>query len=113
MNQSREPYMNRGTRQAIIFLFLLTLALAAANLLFTSALISRVNANKVTITQACEAGNRARQDQIALWSFVIQVSPPPAHETKAETAQRLHVLHRFALRLHQIFAPRDCTSPVR
>lgn len=117
MNQSREPYMSRGTRQAIIFLFLLILALGAANLLFTSALVHRANTNaaaartaKASVTQLCQAGNEARQQQIDLWAFIIQISPPPPHQTKAQAKQREHVLHRFALRLHTIFAPRDCTK---
>ena len=102
--------MTVGARHAVVFLFCLTLALATVNLLFTSTLVHRVDANKVSLTQACEAGNRARQDQINLWAFIIQISPPPPHETKAQAAQRRHVLHQFALHLHTIFAPRDCTK---
>ena len=102
--------MTRGARHAFVFLSILMLFLTAANLLFTSALVHRVNANKVTITQLCEAGNEARQQQIDLWAFIIQISPPPPHETKAHAKQREQVLHRFALRLHTIFAPRDCTK---
>ena len=117
MNPSREPYMSRGTRQSIVFLFLLTLAIGTANLLFTSALVHGVNvnsararANKASIAQLCQSGNEARQQQIDLWTFIIQISRPPPHQTKAEAAQRLHVLHTFAVHLHTIFAPRDCTK---
>ena len=117
MNPSREPYINRGTRQAIVFLFLLTLAIGGANLLFTATLVHGVNvnsakarANKVSIVQLCQAGNEARQQQIDLWSFIIQITPPPPHETKAQARQREHVLHQFALHLHTIFAARDCTK---
>ena len=102
--------MTTGARHAVVFLFLLTVFLAAANLLWTSHLVARTNANTVSITQACRAGNELRQEQIDLWAFVIQISPPPPHETKAEAKQREHVLHQFALRLHTIFAPRDCTK---
>ena len=102
--------MSQGARYAVVFLFLLTLFLAAANLLFTSTLVGRVNATKASVTQLCEAGNEARQQQIDLWAFIIQISPPPPHETKAQAAQRRHVLHQFALHLHTIFAPRDCTK---
>ena len=109
--------MTRGSRSAVVFLFLLTLAIGGANLLFTSALVNGVNvnsararANKASITQLCQTGNESRAEQIDLWTFIIQISPPPPHETTAEAAQRLHVLHRFALRLHTIFRPRDCTK---
>ena len=105
-----EPFMTRGARYAVVFLFLHTLAIGAANLLFTSALVSRTNANRASVTQLCESGNEARQQQIDLWAFIIQISPPPPHQTKAEAAQRLHVLHRFAVHLRQIFAARDCTK---
>jgi hypothetical protein len=106
---SPEPAMTRGVRYAAVFLFVFALALAAANLLFTSALVHRAETNAASITQLCQSGNEARQQQIDLWAFVIQISPPPPHQTPAEAVQRVHVLHRFALRLHQIFAPRDCT----
>jgi hypothetical protein len=102
--------MTRGALYATVFLFLFSLALAAANLLFTSALVHRAEANTASITQLCQAGNEARQQQIDLWAFVIQISPPPPHQTPAQAAQRAHVLHRFALRLHKIFAPRNCSK---
>ena len=111
------PAMSRGSRYAVVFLFLFALALAAINLLFTAALVHGVNvnsakarANKVSIVQLCQAGNEARQQQIDLWAFIIQISPPPPHETKAQARQREHVLHQFAVHLRTIFAPRDCTK---
>ena len=107
---SPEPAMTRGARYAVVFLFVLTLALAGANLLFTSALVHRAAAAKASVTQLCQSGNEARQQQIDLWAFVIQISPPPAHQSAAEAVQRAHVLHRFALRLHKIFAERDCAK---
>ena len=107
--------MSQTVRYAVVFLFLFALALAAINLLFTAALVHGVNvnsakarANKVSIVQLCQSGNEARQQQIDLWSFIIQISPPPPHETAAHAAQRLHVLQQFAVHLHQIFAPRNC-----
>ena len=102
--------MTPGARYAVVFLFLFALALAGANLLFTSTLVHRAARNTASITQLCQSGNEARQQQIDLWAFVIQISPPPPHQTAAEAVQRAHVLHRFALRLHKIFAPRNCTK---
>ena len=105
-----DPFMSHGAAYAVVFLFLLTLAIGAANLLFTSALVGRANANAASVTQLCKSGNDARKQQIDLWAFIIQISPPPPHETKAEAKQREHVLHQFAVHLHTIFAPRDCTK---
>ena len=101
--------MTTGARHAVVFLFLLTVFLAAANLLFTSALIGRVNANKVTITQLCQSGNEAGCGQSGLWAFISQLSPP-RHEAPPKAAQRARVLRQFALHLHQVFKPRDCTK---
>ena len=60
--------MSRTTRSAVVFLVVLTLFLAAANLLFTSTLVHRANANanaaaaaKASIAQLCQSGNEARQ----------------------------------------------------
>src|SRR6266702_7775324 len=103
IEQVSEPFMTRGARYAAVFLFCFSLALAGANLLFTSTLVHRAAAAKASVTQLCQSGNEARQQQIDLWAFVIQISPPPPCQTPAQAAQRAHVLHRFALRLHKIF----------
>lgn len=56
-----------------------------------------------TQINACQAGNEARRNQIDLWTYVIQISAKP-NQTQAQK----DTVARFEVRLHQIFAPRDC-----
>ena len=100
--------MTRNALYAVVFLFFLTMAVGTANLLFTSHLISQVNANKASITQLCQSGNEARAQQVQLWEFVIHISKPPPHETPAHRAQRERTVARFVTHLHHVFAPRNC-----
>jgi uncharacterized membrane protein len=107
---AHEPYMTRGTRYAVVFLFILTLAIGAANLLFTSALVHRAAAAKASVVQLCESGNVARKQQVQLWTYLITISQPPAHQTAAERRQRDKTIHVFIGYVRKVFAPRNCSK---
>ena len=100
--------MTRGARYAVVFLFALTLAIGAANLLFTSHLVNRVTVAKASVVQLCQLGNESRAQQVQLWEFVIQISHSPPHESAAHKAQRERTIRQFVAHLHKVFAPRDC-----
>jgi len=104
--------MTRGARHAVIFLFLLSLVLAGANLLFTShetglAVRAGQKASAADAAQValCRAGNTARAEQVDLWDFIIRISKPP------KTAQGRRVLAEFENHLRVVFAPRNCALP--
>ena len=107
--------MTRGARHAVIFLFVLTLALAGANLLFTSHEVNAVRTAaasaqraSASTSQLCQSGNEARAQQVGLWQFIITISKPPPHESAAQERARLAALRSFNAYLHRVFAPRDC-----
>lgn len=107
---AHEPYMTRGTRYAVVFLFVLTLAIGSANLLFTSALVHRGDAAKASITQLCQAGNVARSQQVILWTHLVVISHPPPRETVAARTQRLKTVREFIGYVRKVFAPRNCSK---
>lgn len=107
--------MSRQGRRAVVSLFILSLFLAAANLLFTSSLIHRETANReradaarASVTQLCESGNEFRRQQVQLWEYLVSVSRPPPGQTAAERLQREKTTRLFLAHIHHVFAPRDC-----
>ena len=111
----RWPDMSRGALQATLFLFVFTLVLFAANLLFTAHEVTAVRAALVASQRAetssmqlCQAGNEARAQQIQLWQFVVHISKTPPHQTPAQAAQRARTVRAFEAYLHRVLAPRDC-----
>lgn len=102
------PYMTRGARYSTVFLFLFSLAIGGANLLFTSTLVHRTQAANASVTQLCESGNEFRHEQVQLWEYLIAASHPPPHETPAEKAQRKRLTAAFIAHIHKVFAPRTC-----
>ena len=59
--------------------------------------------NRVTHINVCMSGNVARQQNLQLWEYVLSV-PPSTPPTEKQKQQR----EQFRVRVHQIFAPRDC-----
>ena len=111
-----EP-MTRGTRRAVIFLFVFALALAAGNLVFTAREVSTVRVAEVraasaaaSVAQLCQSENRQGAKQVILWERLIAISKPPPHETAAQRRQRLTLTRAFLVILRQIFTPRNCTG---
>jgi hypothetical protein len=100
--------MTRGARYSTVFLFLLSVAIGGANLLFTSTLVHRAQAASASVTQLCESGNEFRTEQVQLWEYLISVSRPPPHQTAAEKAQRKRLTAAFLAHIHRVFAPRTC-----
>jgi uncharacterized membrane protein len=104
--------MTRGARYAVVFLFVLTLAVGTANLLFTSNLVHRATAASASVTQLCQAGNGFRSDQVQLWTFVIRISSPPPHETPAAKAQREKTVRAFEAYVRKVFKPHNCQAVI-
>jgi uncharacterized membrane protein len=102
--------MTRGAAYSVVFLFVLTLAVGTANLLFTNQLVHRASRNTASITQLCQAGNEARAQQVQLWMYLITISRPPPHETPAAQAQREKTVHAFEAYVQKVFAPRNCQA---
>ena len=107
--------MTRGTLHATLFLFVFTLVLFAANLLFTAHEVGNVRAvaaaagrNTASIVQLCETGNEFRAQQVVLWEHIITISRPPPHETPPEARKRLAGVRAFDAYIRKVFAPRNC-----
>src|SRR5262249_30141168 len=110
--------MTPGALRATVFLLLLSLLLARANLLLTAREVGGVRAaetrsaqNAANITQLCLLGNEARAQQIVLWEHIVQIAQPPPRETPAQRRARLATTRTFVAYLHKVFAPRDCARP--
>jgi hypothetical protein len=51
----------------------------------------------------CLSGNAARKAQIEPWEILISLSTPP------KSAKQKHLIDLFIDKLHQIYAPRNCS----
>jgi hypothetical protein len=107
--------MTRGALRSSIFLFVFSLALASANLVFTAHDVNRVTAvesaashSAASVVQLCRAGNEFRAENLGLWLYIVHIARPPAHETRREAQQRQAVTDQFLAHLRQVFAPRRC-----
>jgi len=94
-------------RYSVVFLLVLSLLLAAGNYLLSASAVRHASANRVSITQLCQAGNEARAQQVQLWVYLIALSPPP-HENAAALAARQKLIRQFLAYVHAVFAPRNC-----
>jgi len=106
-------HMTSGALRSVIFLFLLSLVLAAGNYLLSASAVRSARASSASAVQLCEAGNEARAQQVQLWLFVIALSPPPPRETAAARAARQKVITTFLAYVRSVFAPRDCAAALR
>ena len=111
--------MSRGAFRGLVFLFLFTLILGAANLIFTARDVNAVRGSlaasqhaEASVKQLCLAANESRSQQIALWDHILSISQPPPHETPAEAARRAMAERQFKAYVGHVFAPRDCTRPL-
>ena len=102
--------MSRGAFRAALFLFILALALAALNLLFTAHQVNSVRAAEASAVQLCQAGNTARAQQIILWSHLVVISRPPPRETVQARNQRVKTTKDFLAYVRRIFAKRNCAA---
>jgi len=110
--------MTPGALRASVFLLLFSLALAAANLLFTAREVNGVRAAEThaarasaSVVQLCLLGNESRAQQIILWEHIITIAQPPPGETPAQRRARLATTRAFVIYLHKVFAPRNCNAP--
>lgn len=69
-----------------------------------SSLASR-NAEAQAIT--CRAGNEAREAQVRLWNYVLDLST----QNNNPTPRQIEQMKQFRQYITGVFAPRDCNSP--
>jgi hypothetical protein len=100
--------MTRGARYSVVFLFLLSMALATGNYLLSASAVRHAEANAASVTALCQAGNESRRQQVQLWDHLITLSVPPPHETPASRARRELVTREFLAYIRQVFAQRSC-----
>ena len=91
-------------RRALVFLFVLNVLLAGANMLWTAHQVTRGSAAAVAVTRAlCESSNVARAQSIQLWDFILDLpasAPPTAAQEKRTAA--------FRAFLGKAYQPRNC-----
>lgn len=104
------PFMTRGARYSVVFLFLLAFALAAGSYRLSVSAVDRAVADRASVVQLCQLGNASRAQQVILWTHLIKVSLPPPHETAAERARRQKTIREFLAFVHHDFAPRNCAA---
>ena len=107
--------MSGGALRAVVFLFVFSLILTGASLVFTAREVNASRANAASIVQLCQAGNASRAQQVTLWEHVLTVAAAGAHprETPAQRRARLATSRAFDAYLRKVFAPRDCTAIAR
>jgi hypothetical protein len=91
----------RRNRTFIVFDIVLTVLLTVLGGGVVHAIQSAGQANSAQLA-LCQAGNVSRAQQINLWEFLINLSPPP------KTKQGKEVLTKFEAHLRSAFAPRNC-----
>lgn len=102
------PFMTRGARYAVVFLFVLAFLLAGCSYWLSTAAINRAVESRASVVQLCQLGNETRQQQVMLWTRLITISQPPPHQTKAEARRRAAMIRVFIAYVHKLFAPRNC-----
>jgi hypothetical protein len=97
-----------------VFLFLLSLVMAAGNYLLSANAVRRAAASAATVAALCHLDNQTRARQVQLWAHLIASVPPPRRETAAARARREETARVFLAYVRQAFAQRNCgdvTSP--
>lgn len=98
-----------GAAHAFVFLAILTLLLAGASSWFAIRAVQGEIGNRASVEQLCQAGNEFRAQQVTLWTHLIVISAPPAHETAAQKQQRARLTASFLRYVREVFKQRDCT----
>jgi hypothetical protein len=104
------PFMTRGARYSVVFLFVLSFLLAGGSYWLSVSATHNAVANRASIVQLCQAGNESRAQQVTLWTRLVAISQPPPHETAAERRQRAKTIRVFIAYVRRLFAPRNCTG---
>jgi hypothetical protein len=94
----------------VVVLFVLAFLLSGASWWLSVRAVQGEFANRATVLQLCETSNGFRAQQVTLWTHLIAISPPPAHETAAQKQQRQATIRAFLRYIRQVFAPRDCAA---
>jgi hypothetical protein len=101
--------MTHGAARSAVFLFTLSLLLAAGNYLLSAQAVRRAAASAASTTQLCRLGNTARAQQVTLWEHLVSL-PGPGGETPAARARREKLAASFLAYVRSVFAPRDCAA---
>jgi hypothetical protein len=104
------PFMTRGARYSVVFLFVLSFLLAGGSYWLSASAARNAVANRASVVQLCEAGNESRAQQVTLWTRLVAISQPPPHETAAERRQRAKTIRVFIAYVRKLFAKRDCAT---
>jgi hypothetical protein len=104
------PFMTRGARYSVVFLFVLSFLLAGGSYYLSTSAVQGEVSSRASVVQLCQLGNESRAQQVMLWTRLVAISQPPPHETAAERAQRLVRVRAFLAYVHRLFAPRDCAA---
>jgi hypothetical protein len=102
--------ISRGAAQAFVFLSILTFVLAGASSWVSVRAVQGQVRSRASVVQLCQAGNESRAQQVTLWTHLVAISAPPAHETAAQKAVRETRVREFLGYVHHVFAPRNCTA---
>lgn len=90
----------RATRRGTISIIIAVLLFCA-----TGAAFRVVNDNKVS---QCQATNQVRSQAAGLWSYLVHISPPAAHETAAARAAQEALVAKFLGRVSYVYRPVQC-----
>lgn len=102
--------MTRGAARAVVSLFVLAFLLAGGSYWLSVRAVRGEVASRASVVQLCQAGNESRAQQVTLWTHLVTISAPPAHESAAQERQRQATIAAFLAYVRKVFAPRDCTA---
>lgn len=94
----------------MVVLFVLSLLISAGGSYLSVKAVDGAVSSRASVVQLCQAGNEARAQQVTLWTHLVAISAPPAHQTAAQAARRRAVIAAFLRFVRQVFAPRDCSA---
>jgi hypothetical protein len=104
------PFMTRGARYSVVFLFVLSFLLAGGSYWLSTSAVHKAVANRASLVQLCRAGNESRAQQVTLWEHLVTISQPPSHETARQRVRRLATARAFIAYVKRVFMPRDCAA---
>jgi hypothetical protein len=104
------PFMTRGARYSVVFLFILSFLLAGASYYLSTSAVRGEVGSRASVVQLCRAGNESRAQQVTLWEHLVAISPPPPHQTARQRARRLAVTRAFLAYVRHVFMPRNCAA---
>jgi hypothetical protein len=99
-----------AVRYTVLLLFSMAFLLAAGSSWLAVRAVQGEIRSRASVVQLCHAGNESRAQQITLWTHLVAISAPPAHETAAQKAVRARRTSEFLAYVGHVFAPRNCSG---